>query len=521
MNSKQLLARLAELEEFRDNFLDGAYPQRSPFGPGELSRTVLKAKSITGSMMDVSDLQAVSANTGNLTVTGGIVLTGAGSAIRSGLTSFTDIVNSGFWMGIDSGTAKFVIGDQSTSTSNRIKWTGSALEVIGAIKAESGYLKSMTVNGTLDMASSGVIKSGKSGYGSGTGFWIEYNGGTPRIDIGSVTRYLRWDGSTLSFTGSLSGADGTFSGSLSAATGTFAGSLSAATGSFSGAVTASSLSLTGSLSFSGGGAINLPGSGSITASGMDINSATLSGITVDGTITVSTSGKIQSGKTTYGSGTGWLLEYNGGTPRMDIGSSTAYMRWDGSALTVKGRFEFGTGDYLENDLLHFDVGVSAATIIEAYNPSYAGRNLVRSWGTSTASGLQLYAWDNNNTNRSASLQLLSDVGGSGSSEFRVLAGTSGVPTGVGIIGTVGSSASAAHLEMVLADTGGSSKFRVWNSSGTDKFTVDSLGRVGFVADATYGIATGYTTLGSLTGRIAVHNASGSLVGYVPVYTSIT
>lgn len=45
---------------------------------------------------------------------------------------------------------------------------------------------------------------------------------------------------------------------------------------------------------------------------------------------------VRSGKTAYGSGTGWLLEYNGGTPRMDIGNTANYMRWSGTALEVAG-----------------------------------------------------------------------------------------------------------------------------------------------------------------------------------------
>jgi hypothetical protein len=54
-----------------------------------------------------------------------------------------------------------------------------------------------------------------------------------------------------------------------------------------------------------------------------------------GDMQVSTNGKLRSGKTAYGSGTGWLIEYNGGTPRLDIGSADAYMRWTGSQLEIK------------------------------------------------------------------------------------------------------------------------------------------------------------------------------------------
>ena len=53
-------------------------------------------------------------------------------------------------------------------------------------------------------------------------------------------------------------------------------------------------------------------------------------------VTMNTAGQIMSGKTSYGSGTGYILEYNSGTPRFDIGSTSAYLRWDGSALSIKG-----------------------------------------------------------------------------------------------------------------------------------------------------------------------------------------
>jgi hypothetical protein len=309
---RSLEYRLRELEEFREDFAAGAYPQRSALGPGAINSSFIKAKSISGSMIDVSELAAITTKTGSLNVTGGgITLAAAdGSAIKSGLTGYTDIVNSGFWLGIHAGVPKLLIGSNSGATTPRIDWNGSALEIIGAIKAESGYLKTMTVSGVLDLASSGVIKSGKTAYGTGTGIWLEYNGGTPRFDIGSATRYLRWDGTGLTFTGTLSAVDGTFSGALSAASGTFAGSLSGATGTFSGGVTASSLSITGTASFSGG-SMTLPGGGSINSSALDINSATFGGVTIDGTLTLGTGGKITDADGSEWSQTGIILKSSG------------------------------------------------------------------------------------------------------------------------------------------------------------------------------------------------------------------
>lgn len=55
-----------------------------------------------------------------------------------------------------------------------------------------------------------------------------------------------------------------------------------------------------------------------------------------GALNISLTGNIASGKASYGAGTGYIIEYNAGTPRLDIGSSTQYLRWDGTNLLVGG-----------------------------------------------------------------------------------------------------------------------------------------------------------------------------------------
>jgi hypothetical protein len=55
-----------------------------------------------------------------------------------------------------------------------------------------------------------------------------------------------------------------------------------------------------------------------------------------GTITLSSSGYIRSGQTDYATGTGFFLGINGGASKFSIGSSTQYLRWDGSSLLVGG-----------------------------------------------------------------------------------------------------------------------------------------------------------------------------------------
>jgi hypothetical protein len=76
---------------------------------------------------------------------------------------------------------------------------------------------------------------------------------------------------------------------------------------------------------------------SIDADGTaEFGSATIRGQVSGGALTIDTGGSIRSGKTGYGSGTGWYLDYNGGTPRLDVGGANSHMRWDGTDLTLTG-----------------------------------------------------------------------------------------------------------------------------------------------------------------------------------------
>jgi hypothetical protein len=57
----------------------------------------------------------------------------------------------------------------------------------------------------VTVGSGGSFSSGQSAYDTGTGYWLEYNGGTPRFSIGNASgNKLTWNGSTLAVTGSLS-----------------------------------------------------------------------------------------------------------------------------------------------------------------------------------------------------------------------------------------------------------------------------------------------------------------------------
>ena len=73
-------------------------------------------------------------------------------------------------------------------------------------------------------------------------------------------------------------------------------------------------------------------------------SADLGDITA-GTITMDTSGYIQGGQTAYNTGTGFFLGYDTDAYKFSIGdSSSNYLTWDGTTLSIQG--DFVVGDYI-------------------------------------------------------------------------------------------------------------------------------------------------------------------------------
>lgn len=56
----------------------------------------------------------------------------------------------------------------------------------------------LALTGDLSVGTSGVARSGATAYLTGTGWWLEYNGGTPRFRIGNpAAQYLLWSGTNL------------------------------------------------------------------------------------------------------------------------------------------------------------------------------------------------------------------------------------------------------------------------------------------------------------------------------------
>jgi hypothetical protein len=66
-------------------------------------------------------------------------------------------------------------------------------------------------------------------------------------------------------------------------------------------------------------------------------------LTVQDSLTISTTGNIKGGQTAYNTGTGFFLGYSGSAYKFSIGNSTTNMTWDGSAFTLNNAVLQGFG----------------------------------------------------------------------------------------------------------------------------------------------------------------------------------
>jgi hypothetical protein len=80
----------------------------------------------------------------------------------------------------------------------------------GTLYAEAGAFE-----GGVTVDSGGSISSGQTAYNTGTGFWLENSGGTPRFSIGvSGGAGMTWDGSALTISGAITATSGSITGTL-------------------------------------------------------------------------------------------------------------------------------------------------------------------------------------------------------------------------------------------------------------------------------------------------------------------
>jgi hypothetical protein len=70
---------------------------------------------------------------------------------------------------------------------------------VNTIRLDPGGLAYLE-NG-LVMGTAGIIRSGKTDYAVGDGFWLGQSGGVTKLDLGDDAHYLRYDGTTLEISG--------------------------------------------------------------------------------------------------------------------------------------------------------------------------------------------------------------------------------------------------------------------------------------------------------------------------------
>jgi len=336
---------------------------------------VTTAGDLFASSVDIQgDIWAETGRLDNLDIRGTLTIGPSGVIATAGTTGWNS--GTGLYYDYNTGAPRFSLGN--TSASAGLAWsTGTGLVVKGTLTATSG---NFTGDVTIDHG--GSLSSGQTAYDTGSGFWLESTSGVERFSIGnSAGNKMTWNGTTLAITGTITSTAGSiggwtidasglrlgsgsttrgmdtgstafYAGSATPGSAPFrvstAGALVATSATLTGAVTASSLSITGTASFSGG-SMTLPGGGTITSSTLDINSGTMGGLTVDGNITVGSGGKISFGS--------------------------------------------GAGDYLDNNVLHFEVGSSEESVIEAVNASNTPRAKLSAYAGAGGASHILYSWD--------------------------------------------------------------------------------------------------------------------------------
>jgi len=127
----------------------------------------------------------------------------ANSALQSGQTGKSLGLTGGSIGGITISSTKLSLGSGTYQDSGTPFYVDSSGQFsLGSNLSYNGS-GTLTINGNIAIAnnSGNAISQGKTGYGSGTGFWLGDVSGTPKFDLGGSSNYVRWDGSLLTIHG--------------------------------------------------------------------------------------------------------------------------------------------------------------------------------------------------------------------------------------------------------------------------------------------------------------------------------
>lgn len=186
----------------------------------------------------------------------------------------------------------------------------------------------LSLEGSLVIGTSGSMRSGATNFTTGTGWYMDYNAGTPRFRIGTAAGdRIAWDGATLTIAGNGSGLTSINGGNIQTGTVTatqIASSTITATQIASSAITTAKIA-------AGAVTVNELAANSVTASKISVSS--LSAIAANlGTVTAgSISGVTISGATITGGtidiGSGAFTVNSSGAvtaPSLGVGTMTTY-----------------------------------------------------------------------------------------------------------------------------------------------------------------------------------------------------
>lgn len=436
--------------------IDDLYNRPMALGTQKINSHLIKAKTITANDLDVSDLQSVSQNTGNLVITGSIAagtglsamgwdptngiylgntnpalapfsvspagaLKGSAATITGNVTATTLAANgSGSIAGWTIDSSKLSQGNVGIGNSSGYRiWSGLlaspslanfSVDNSGNIKAAAGSIAGFTVDSAKFATDSGNTGFGQSG---GQRIWA---GGSP------ASAPFRVDS-----TGAMVSTGATISGAVTATSGSFTGTISTANLTATGG-SLGGLSITGTLTVSGG-AINVS-SGSINVSGGNVN-------VTNGNVAISSSGK---------------LTWNSGS------------------------------SYISTNLVHFEAPLSQSTVIDFSRAGYSPTSSIQSF---VSSGSSLIYLKSSSASGDAYLSIDSET-------------TPFVNAHLGAgLQTVGAQSSAGVV-VGLGDSAGTYQFQVKAFGGSIVFGAGSNG------DLIRQVVNDATALGAYYGRVPIY-----------------
>lgn len=174
---RSIWTEINELRDLTERIVAGEFPTRSPLGPGQIQSKNIRARAITAPLINVSNLEAVNAQTGNLTVDGTITVSTAGKIVSGTNTddwaTFTTSPGGGqgYFHTYDATYGALVaFGDFNNVSGQYVKWDGTALTIKGVIVASSGSIAGWSITTDAIESPDGSVGMASSGHSS-VAFW--------------------------------------------------------------------------------------------------------------------------------------------------------------------------------------------------------------------------------------------------------------------------------------------------------------------------------------------------------------